>query len=182
MEDATSAQKRTKFYLQLSFCLKLKKILKFWPKIIVEWIINKQRPFFYANVGSRNNNNKKKQNNPTTTTTKQKQKTKTKTKNKKQKTKKTKKNKKPIKKKKKKKKKPKKKNRFLNPPWVTCQSQKMVESPLALRNKQVYNINKMRPRAVFNCFQLVATLSTHEKKTAYMNKLTTKKQMPMQTW
>ena len=59
-------------------------------------------------------------------------------------------------------------------------------------NKPVLNINDKRPRAVFNCLELVAPSSTHENKTkqnktkqnkkkqAYMNKLTTKKQMQMQ--
>ena len=58
----------------------------------------------------------------------------------------------------------------------------MGGSPLARRNKHVYNINEKRPRAVFNCLELAAPSSTHEKKQAYMNKLTTKKQMQIQTW
>ena len=58
----------------------------------------------------------------------------------------------------------------------------MVESPLTRRNKQVENVNEKRPRAVFNCLELVAPLSIYEKKKqSYMNNLTTKMQMPMQT-
>ena len=44
------------------------------------------------------------------------------------------------------------------------------------------NINEKRPRAVFNCLELVAPSSLPMKKNqTYMNKLTTKKQMQMQT-
>ena len=57
------------------------------------------------------------------------------------------------------------------------------------RNKHIKNINEKRPRAVFNCLELVVPLSTQEKKKnkkqkkqAYMNKRTTKKQLLMQTW
>ena len=52
----------------------------------------------------------------------------------------------------------------------------MVVSPLAPRNKQVYNMNEKRPRAAFNCLKFVAPSSTHENQ-AYLNKLTTKKQI-----
>ena len=40
---------------------------------------------------------------------------------------------------------------FLNPPMVTCQSQKkMAGKPLARKSNQVQNINEKQHRAVFN--------------------------------